>query len=157
MHESAFPLLSYTPFSFQHLIWASVFLAISSSHTDHVAQGHRQRGRGREANLAANTTRDFKGGSQHKRLPYITFLTLDVCRPLLWLCLNASLTASFRETPHRHIQIERRRQTDRHNPGLPPLPVINSLQEDAGWLAGRLWAYLFMLCGCDPLYLPTSI
>ena len=46
--ESAFALLSYAPFSSQHLIWASVFLAISSSHTDHVAQGHRERERGRE-------------------------------------------------------------------------------------------------------------
>lgn len=108
--ESAFALLSCTPFSSQRLIWASVFLAISSSHTDHVAQGHRERGgerRGggeREANLAANTRRDFKGGEQHNSrppplgpvLPYITFLTLDARWPLLWFfSLNASASCQL--------------------------------------------------------------
>lgn len=111
--ESAFALLSCTPFSSQRLIWASVFLAISSSHTDHVAQGHRERGgerrgggreREREANLAANTRRDFKGGEQHNSrppplgpvLPYITFLTLDARWPLLWFfSLNASASCQL--------------------------------------------------------------
>lgn len=111
--ESAFALLSCTPFSSQRLIWASVFLAISSSHTDHVAQGHRERGgerrgggreREREANLASNTRRDFKGGEQHNSrppplgpvLPYITFLTLDARWPLLWFfSLNASASCQL--------------------------------------------------------------
>lgn len=42
----------YVPFSSQHLIRTSVFLAVSSSHTDHVAQGRRER----EANLVHEKT-----------------------------------------------------------------------------------------------------
>lgn len=70
-------------------------------------EGERDGGGGereREANLAANTRRDFKGGEQHNSrppplgpvLPYITFLTLDARWPLLWFfSLNASASCQL--------------------------------------------------------------
>lgn len=64
------------------------------------------------------------------------------------LALVVVLLKCFRELPafrkllYRQIQIERHSHTDRHNPGLPPLPVINSLQEEvAGWQAVGLFVY----------------
>lgn len=112
--ECTFPHPSCITFSPQHLIWASVFLAISSSHTDQVARVIEREREG-EANLAANTGTDFKATSNITApLPsspgpvfsYFTFLTLDVCLPLLWFCLNTSLTVSFQETPQRHTYIQ---------------------------------------------------
>ena len=115
-------------------------------------EGERERrGREGEANLAANTRRDFKGASNITPpppplgpvLPYITFLTLDACWPLLWFLLKCFRELpAFRRLLYRRIQIERHSHTDRHNPGLPPLPVINSLQEEvAGWQAVGLFVY----------------
>lgn len=79
--ESAFPFISYTLFSAQYLIWTSVFLAISSSHTDHVAQGQRERDREREIwqwTQEETSKRRAAFPLPSPVLTYITFLTLDV-------------------------------------------------------------------------------
>jgi len=71
---------SPSPFSSQNLIWTSVFLAISSSHTDHVAQGHRGREGGKKSwqctqgETSKSNTTDFPPPGP--ALPYITFLAL---------------------------------------------------------------------------------
>lgn len=103
---------------------------------------HRVIGRERERkrDLALNT-RDFKESSNIPplwscpHLHHVTDLTY-VCWPLCFL-LKCFPDCQRSGNSFRHIQIQRNRQADRHNPGLPPLPVINSVQK-VTWLAGRL-------------------
>lgn len=90
-----------SPFTtlFRHqCVWA-----LSFSHTDHVAEGHRRRQSAYEhKSRLQSCIADSEFVSPRSVFSDIMLPAPDVCQPSLPFCLNASLTVSFQKTSHRH-------------------------------------------------------